>query len=137
MLRKKQKNTKVLDINYNDNFLCSTISNKSQLLMTIISKVPDDSVWYVNGIYSEDIEAFLCKYSIQIDYKMVIPGLKIWPKQKEYFILLNEKSKNEIIKSIDKFDFDDNFVHQVIYKNNDIYFCSFDCMSETATWSYL
>lgn len=108
------------------------IKDPRNLLIEILNLVPDDSIWAIEGVYSEHIISFLKQFHVEDDESVELGT--VWPSQKKIRVLLTKDAKNAIIEELKNWNIDVDIVHQHIYKSGFFYFTSYDNLKSGCIW---
>jgi hypothetical protein len=131
-LFKKKSELKGKEIDFDNCWSLKKIKDREELLKKIIEVAPENSIWSIEGIEEKNIYEAISKH-ITTDNTMMQIGT-IWPKQKIAKVLLTEIAKKEIVSSIPNWNLDYNITHQHIYKEDVVYFTSYDNLDPKCTW---
>ncbi len=116
---------------YKDRWDVFGIQNKQKFMKSLFHKVPEDSVWYIEGIDEGSLK-LLDEFKTTDDIK--IGRNTIWPKQEIVKIFLSSKNRERIFKLLPTFDFNLDFTHQFVYRQNLFYLVSFDNLDDECTY---
>ncbi|MBD1395725.1 hypothetical protein H9Q13_00980 [Pontibacter sp. JH31] len=120
------------EIDFDNCWIVDEINDRNKFLALIISIVPEDSIWSIEGLADEEIYHLLSIYPISDDTK-VWKGT-VWPKQNSFKVKLSKKAKEEILLALPNWNLESNFVHQHIYKDEEFYLTSYDNLDKACTW---
>ena len=118
------------EIDFNNAWEFESISKKNEFLSWLIQYVPNNSIWSIEGLYNKELFRIIRHYLT--DDGLQVQRGTVWPRPKYCKVLLNEESKNTILKNINKWNLDVDIIHQHIYYQKDIYLTSYDNL--TCVW---
>ncbi len=109
-----------------------SISRKNDFQAWIIERVPDGSVWSIEGFHDPDIFETVQDFVTE-DGVRVHKGT-VWPRQRHIKIKLNAQSKKAILDRLEDWNLDVDIRHQHIYKGEMFYLTAYDNLHAGCTW---
>ncbi len=128
--RKMRKKAKKIDVN--NSWSVIKIDDKESFFKRILTLVPDNSIWSIEGVADNDLGNYLLKFRFE-DEQIVRKGT-IWPRKETLKVLINEDSRKALIENLTLKNLDRDIIHQHIYKDDKFYLSSYDCLDAACTW---
>ncbi|MBK3520030.1 hypothetical protein [Carboxylicivirga marina] len=129
---RKKKDRVGKEIDFKNSWAVSKLEDKLEFFKRILTLVPDNSIWAIEGMSDMKLIEYLQTFPIE-DSLIVNKGT-IWPKQKTLKVLINPISRKSLIQNITFENLDWEIIHQHIYNDEKFYLTSYDNLHEACTW---
>jgi hypothetical protein len=123
---------KAKEIDTNNSWSVIKIGDKESFFKKILTLIPNNSIWSIEGIANNDLRDYLLKFQFKDD--QIVRKGTIWPRQKTLKVIINEDSRDDLINKLTLRNLDWDIIHQHIYNGDKFYLSSYDCLDEACTW---